>query len=176
MQYAIMLYFDAATSEKLKEYMIRLENATNNKYMLGESMPAHITLAMWNSDYDYINEIKGLVKKLNTFDISFSNLGIFNDDERHIFLSPVKNEELTVIHKKIYEAINLPDENDYIRMYKDDSMWVPHVTIGYQIKKENLCEAFSYCADIIFPMQAKVKKLAYAVCCPFREIAVLDLD
>jgi 2'-5' RNA ligase len=143
--------------------------------MLDENMPAHITLAMWNSDYDYIEEIKRLAKAEKSFDINFSSLGLFNDDERHIFLSPVKNDELIKIHRGVYDAINLEDEGDYIKVYKDTDVWVPHLTIGYQIKRENLSKAFDLCTDIKFPIKAKAIKMAYAVCCPFHEIAILDL-
>ncbi len=175
MQYAIMLYFDEDTSNKVKEYLLQLNDVTNNKYMLDEKMPAHITLAMWNSEYDYINEITEMAKESESFDISFSSLGMFNDEEKHIFLSPVKSNKLIELHNQVYNTLNLEDENDYIKIYKDDSVWVPHVTIGYQIKASNLSDALSRCTNIKFPIKARAIKLAYAICCPFKELAILEL-
>ncbi len=175
MQYALMLYLDETITKKVDEYLEKLRDITNNDYMLNEKMPAHITLAMWNSDYDYINEIRSFVEKQNSFEIQFASIGIFGGEERHIFLSPVKNKAIMDIHRGLYEAINLEDERDYIETYKNEDIWVPHMTIGYQVKKDKMEEALKRCIDIKLPVKANAIKLAYAVCCPFTEVEVFDL-
>ena len=175
MQYALMLYFDEKTTKMVSGLLNKLKNVTNNSYMLGENMPAHITLAMWNSDYDYLDVLKSFAQESQSFDINFSSIGFFNDDEQHIFFAPIKNTELMMLHKRVYEAIPLEDERDFIQIYKDDDEWMPHVTIGYQVKDGMMEQALSMCLDIPLPVKARAVKLAYAVCCPFKEIEVFEL-
>ncbi len=175
MQYAVMLYFDEKTDDTVKGYLENLKDVSNNAYFLDNKMPAHITLAMWNSEHNYLDELKNLAQSFDSFDLIFSSIGLFNDETRHIFLGPVKNSELTKLHKELYDVINLDDENDYIRMYKDNDIWVPHVTIGYQVEKEHFAQALAKCVDVPLPIHAKATKIAVAICCPFKEIAVFEL-
>ena len=174
MQFAVMLYFDEATNKLVDEYYRKLNPFSNNDYMLTNNMPAHITLAMWNSEYNYYDEIKSYAESTKEFEVTFSSIGLFNDEERHIFLAPVKNRDLTRFHAGLYDAINLPDERDYIKVYKESSIWVPHMTIGYQVKKEMFGQALSECLSIRLPVMGKAKKIALAVCCPFKELAVFE--
>jgi 2'-5' RNA ligase len=174
MQFAVMLYFDEATNKLIEEYLGKLKEFSNNDYMLENKMPAHITLAMWNSEYNYFDEIKNCAGRTKAFDVTFSSIGFFNDEERHIFLAPVKNVPLTRFHTELYDAINLPDAHDYIKMYKDEDVWVPHMTIGYQVKKDMFSKALQECTGIKLPVRAKAEKIALAVCCPFKELAVFE--
>lgn len=175
MQYAVMLYFDEDTQKKVNEYVNMLSELTNNEYMLENKMPAHITLAMFNSEEDYSDKIKNFSKAQKSFRVNLSSIGFFNDRERHIFLSPIKDNNLVKVHSKLYDVINLPDEEDYINIYKDNNIWVPHVTIGYQVKEESFDIALGKCLDIALPIKARAIKIAIAVCCPFKEIAVFSL-
>ena len=175
MQYAVMLYFDENTDNIIKEYINKLEPLTNNKYMLDHNMPAHITLAMWNSEYDYSEEIKEYAQKSQAFDVTFGSIGFFNKDEHHIFLAPVKSNSLSALHDGLYDAINLPDEKDYIDMYKDNDIWVAHTTIAYQVKEGCFSETLAQSSEIKLPFTAKARSLALAVCCPFKELAAFPL-
>ena len=175
MQFAVMLYFDEVTNALVNGYYQKLKNLSNNDYMLENKMPAHITLAMWNSEYDYFDEIKEYAENTKRFGVAFSSIGFFNDEERHIFLAPVKNDSLTRFHDGLYDAISLPDEGDYIKMYKESHMWVPHLTIGYQVKKDMFAQALGECTGIKLPILAEAQKIALAVCCPFKELAVFEL-
>jgi 2'-5' RNA ligase len=175
MQYAVMLYFDENTDNTIKKYIEKLEPLTNNKYMLDHNMPAHITLAMWNSEYDYSEKIKEYAQKSQTFDVAFESIGFFNRDERHIFLAPVKSDSLSALHDGLYEAINLPDEKDYIDIYKNNDIWVAHTTIAYQVNDGRFSETLAQSSKIKLPIVAKAKSLAIAVCCPFKELAAFPL-
>ncbi len=175
MQYAVMLYFDENTDNIIKEYIKKLEPLTNNKYMLDHDMPAHITLAMWNSEHDYSQEIKKYAQKSLGFDVTFGSVGFFNEDEKHIFLAPVKSDSLIALHNGLYDAIDLPDEKDYINIYKDNDIWVAHTTIAYQVKDGCFGEALAQSAEIALPIIAKAKSLALAVCCPFKELISFPL-
>lgn len=175
MQYAVMLYFDEDTSSMAQEYFYKLKDITNNDYMISNNLPLHITLAMWESDYDYVKEIKAFAESNLAFDVVFGSIGYFNDEERHVFLAPVKSRKLMSIHNKLYEIIKLEDEANYIQMYKDTSMWVPHSTIGYQVEGKYFAKALDISTEIKLPHKAKATKIALAACCPFREIAVYEL-
>lgn len=176
MQFAVMLYFDDDTDKKVKEYFEKLRKLSNNDYMLDNNMPAHITLAMWNSEYNFAKEIEKYAHSFKAFDVVFSSIGFFNDEERHIFLAPVDSKSFKDFHDGLYDVIKLPDENDFIKMYKDSDIWVPHATIGYQVKKDLFGEALVECESIKLPILSKAKKIALAVCCPFKEVAVFDLQ
>jgi 2'-5' RNA ligase len=146
--------------------------------MLDYNMPPHITLAMWDSESSYKDEIGCYVKGISRFEVMFNSLGIFNSDEQiaHIFLAPVKNRALTNLQNELYDHITLKDDEEFDIVYKDNDFWVPHATIGYQVNPKKLSNAVKKCSDIMFPQTAVVEKIALASCCPFKEIAVFNLQ
>jgi hypothetical protein len=143
--------------------------------MLEHDMPAHITIAMWNSEYNYAKEVKKYAAGFKEFDVVFGSIGFFNRDEKHIFLAPVKSNSIIALHDGLYDAIGLPDANDYVDMYKDNDIWVPHTTIAYQVKDGCFKQALAQSSEISLPIIAKAKSLATAVCCPFKQLAVFPL-
>lgn len=178
MQYSAMIYFDKKTQKKILNYIKRLNDYSNNNVMLDYNIPPHITLAMWNSESSFKDEIEYFAKSMSSFNVMFNSLGIFNSDEEiaHIFLAPVKNSALTNLQNELYKYIKLKDNEDFDIVYKDNDFWVPHATIGYQVNPKKISHAVKKCSDITFPQTAVVEKIAVASCCPFNEIGVFNLE
>lgn len=177
MQYSALIYFDENTQKRIQSYIKRLNKYSNNSIMLENNIPPHITLAMWEGKSNYCDEIECVASKMNSFEVIFNSLGIFNSDEKvtHLFLAPVKNKALNNIQIELYNHINLKDDDEFDIVYKDNDFWVPHATIGYQVNPNKLSRAIKKCSDITFPQTATVEKIAVAGCCPFSEIEVFDL-
>ena len=177
MDYSIMLYFNNFSSYRIATYISMLEGYSNNSYMIDSKIPPHITIGMWNSDDNFLKEIKKLAKKTKPFEIVFASLGLFNnkDEKEHLFLAPVKNSSLTDFHNNFYSTISPNKDCEFDRFYKNNDIWVPHVTIGYKIERENINRVVEKCTAIELPQKAVVSKIAVAHCCPFREIEVIEL-
>ncbi len=175
MQYALMLYFDKDTDNIINSYIKRLKDCSNNIYMINKKIPPHITLAMWNSDKSFEDEIKKFAENRKSFNLIFGSIGIFKGGINHLFLSPVKNKMLSDIHDDIYDILKLEQYDEFDMLYKDNNLWVPHTTIGYEILPQNISRAVELIDDIILPQKAKIQKIALAICCPFTQLHCFDL-
>ena len=179
MQYSVMLYFNNFENYRIGEYVNMLKDCSNNSYLIDSHIPPHITIGMWNSDDGFLEKIEELAHMTNPFELLLASIGIFNSDEEigHVFLAPVKNPELVQFHKRFYELTKLRDDDDeFDRVYQNDNIWVPHVTIGYSTEKENLGDAITKCTAIDLPQKAVVTQVAVAHCCPFKEIKIFNLN
>ncbi|MCK5130109.1 MAG: 2'-5' RNA ligase family protein [Clostridiales bacterium] len=178
MNYSIMLYFNTFSNYRIATYIDLLDGCSNNRYFLDSKIPPHMTIGMWNSEDNFLDEIKELTRHTKPFEISLASLGIFNNpnDKAHVFLAPVKSPELVAFHKNFYDHIHLHEGDEFDRVYEDNNIWVPHVTIGYEVEKKDITKAIEECSTIELPQKALVCKIAVAHCCPFQEIEIIELS
>lgn len=140
MAYAVILYFDTETSDRIDGLIRRLVENGANPYMLDHEIPPHITLSMFEKrDGEGLKHIvEGFSRELSRFEIRFASIGIFNPQV--IFLSPVMTESLIGAHRAVYGGLSRAAAELDPR-YVPDS-WVPHVSLGIKLVGDELIKAF----------------------------------
>ena len=176
MNYSAMIYFNNYSAFRIGTYIDMLKDCSENNYLIDSKIPPHITIGMWNSDDSFLSDIKNLAENTKAFDIIFAGLGIFNSENEkgNIHLAPVKSPELSAFHKSFYNTINLHNGDEYDPMYQNPDIWVPHVTIGYGLVKNQIPNAIKKSLSIGLPQKAVATKIVVAHCCPFKEIATFE--
>jgi len=148
MRYAIELYFDKETEEKIMNLANGIaEKGISKRYLEWQTRP-HITLGIFN-DIDIekcdklLEEIAGQVK---SFPAYLSSIGVFNNT-KCVFLSPVITNELLELHNKIHNTFKFCDHKG--SEYYLPGRWVPHcaVMLGDAGDDITLYEAVKYVID-----------------------------
>ena len=132
MMYAIEMYFDKVTEEKIMRLAQKIADAgLSTKYLEWKTRP-HVTLAVYN-DID-VDRCAQLLEKFandhKTFPALFDAVGMFNYTKT-IFLSPLMQE---------FEA-------SAWAWYKQPDCWVPHCTVALTSEDEE--NVFYKASDLV---------------------------
>lgn len=177
MQYAVELYFDKATEQKLYKLALRVaEENLSTKFLEWKARP-HLTLGCFND----IDEARGaeLLKKFaeghRVMPAYIGSVGMFNDTKT-VFLSPVMNREMYKFQSDLYECMKEFDTTGW-EWYCPDR-WVPHCTIA--LTKEDEDDVFYKVSDLILHEFEKIQGEFAAVglgkiTFPVEEIFTADL-
>lgn len=100
MPYAIELYLDDESTSKIDK--IRSE-FKKNEISIDEGTEPHVTLSIYQDiPLDiFENKLKLFAKEIQSFEIIYSSIGIFTNDNPVIFLAPVVTSLLLDVHNKI---------------------------------------------------------------------------
>ena len=145
MKYAVELYFDKDTEEKIFKLAQGIANAgISKKYLEWRTRP-HITIAIFNDiDIEKCDKIlKEIAKDTRTFPALLSSIGVFNNT-RTVYLAPVVCDELINLHKRVHKAFDFCDYSGW--EYYTTGQWVPHcaVMLGSEDEESALVEATRY--------------------------------
>ena len=146
MQYAIELYFDEVTEQKLFNLAKRVaDEKLSTKFLEWKTRP-HLTLACFND----VDEEK-CIKLLKEFAIShkrmpayITSVGMFTDTKT-IFVSPMMNSSMFQFHRELHEYLNDFDKKGWDWYCPD--RWVPHCTIA--LTREDEDSVFYKASDLI---------------------------
>ena len=146
MQYAIELYYDKETEERLYSLAKSVADAgLSTKFMEWKTRP-HLTLACYND----VDEEK-CIELLNTFvqthrkmPAYIGSVGMFNDTKT-IFASPIMNHSMYQIQRELHECMKEFDTKGW-EWYCPDR-WVPHCTLA--LTKEDAEAVFYEASDLI---------------------------
>lgn len=173
-EYAICLYFDNTSSERIMELMRIAADACGNKYMLEpKMMPPHITVCYFTADdiTPVENIISGETASMKCGNVVWSSLGTFVPSV--LFAAPVLNEYLydscTGFNTCLANRVTLLD---YYRPYN----WMPHTTLATKLTDEQLNMAFAAVSAKFKPFQGVTVALSLVKCEPFTELRVWRLE
>lgn len=172
--YLISIYFDESTEKKLKSYMKKVAKVTGNTFMLDNHVPPHITVAAVETkqEDELVANVEKLVEQLQSDVIQLVSIGSFSS--KVIYVQPVLNEYLHTMSIEIAKALGQMEETILSPYYQPFS-WLAHCTIGKQLTKEQLKEAFMVLTNEFVPMEAKVTRIGVAKTNPHRDIKVWEL-
>lgn len=178
MQYAIELYYDKETEQKLFNLAKRVaDEKLSTKFLEWKTRP-HLTLACFND----VNETK-CIQRLNNFAKThkpmpayIGSIGMFNDT-RTIFASPVMNGSMYQFQRELHEYLQDFDITGW-EWYCPDR-WVPHCTLA--LTKEDDEEVFYKASDLILhefrKMSGKFVSVGLVkISFPVEEIYTIELD
>lgn len=146
MQYAIELYYDKETENKLFELAKKIaDEGISTKFLEWKTRP-HLTLACYNDvdETECIEKLKGFAENHKAAPAYLGSIGMFNDTKT-IFVSPVMNSSMYQFQRELHETLSGFDAKGW-EWYCPD-MWVPHCTIA--LTREDNDEAFFQASDLL---------------------------
>lgn len=172
--YLISVYFDNNTNKVLNRYITKLAECTGNTFMTDNNVPPHLTIsAIEAKSVDVlIPSFESLKERLIGGEISIASVGQLFPGV--IYVSPVLNRYLQDIMDIVYDEFKCIDETMVSRYYQPYS-WLPHITIGKQLDKEQMQSAFACLQESFGPMKARVCKIALSKVNPHEDVIVFDI-
>lgn len=178
MQYAIELYYDKETEDKLFELAKRVADEKISTRFLEWKTRPHLTLACFNDveEAKCIEKLKAFAKDHKTMPAYIGSIGMFNDTKT-VFVSPVMNSSMYQFQRELHEFLEEFDTKGW-EWYCPD-MWVPHCTIA--LTGDDNDNAFFKASDLLLhefkKMSGKFVSIGLVkVSFPVEEIFTVDLS
>ncbi len=153
MKYAIELYFDKKSEEKVSSLANKIADAKiSTKYLDWKTRP-HITLACFN-DVDVercISKLKAFAEKYQRMPVELASVGMFVDTQT-IYLVPVMTSSMYQFQRELHEALSEFDTRGH--EWYTPNRWVPHCAIA--LTKEDECETFFKASDLVLRQFEKI--------------------
>ncbi len=153
MKYAIELYFDKKSEDKVYTLANQIASAQiSTKYLDWKTRP-HITLACFN-DVDEelcISKLKVFAQNHQRLPAGLASVGMFVDTKT-IYLTPVMTSSMYQFQRELHEALSEFDTRGH--EWYTPNRWVPHCAIA--LTKEDKDEAFFKASDLVLHQFEKI--------------------
>jgi 2''-5'' RNA ligase len=129
MQYAIELYYDKSTEQKLFRLAQKVaDEKLSTKFLEWKTRP-HLTLACFNDvdEAKCINIINDFASKHKVLPAYIGSVGMFNDTKT-IFVSPIMNRSMYELQSELHDHMKDFDMSGW--EWYCPNRWVPHCTIA----------------------------------------------
>ena len=173
--YLVSIYFDDRTNETIKKYIERVAVKTGNTFMIDGNVPSHITVGAFEtkaSHEELVNVLNPVLENICVDSVQLASIGTFQTSS--IFLSAVYNEYLHEMCKSICEVLESVD-NTIIRKNYQPFNWLPHVTIGKTLSKEQQLLAFEELQSSFGMLEANVVKIGLSKTNPYMDIYTWEM-
>ena len=171
--YLISIYFDEKTDRRIRGYMEKIAAKTGNGFMVDNHVPPHITVAAIETKHADMVMERMEKAALCAGSIQFVSVGSFVPQV--LYLEPVLNRYLHELSEKITELVGeLPETK--LSPYYQPFGWLPHCTLGKQLDKEQMLEAFGVIQNSFAPFEGKVSRIGLAETNPHRDIKVWGME
>ena len=178
MQYAIELYYDKKTEQKLYHLAKRVaDEKLSSKFLEWKTRP-HLTLACFNDveEEECIKKLMEFAQSHRQLPVHIGSVGMFNDTKT-IFVSPVMNSSMYQFQRELHEYLNDFDNKGW-EWYSPDQ-WVPHCTVA--LTGEDDDSAFYHVSDLILHEFEKISGELVSIglvkiTFPVEEIYTIQLD
>ena len=173
--YLISIYFDENTEKRLQSFIKSVANVTGNTFMLDNHVPPHITVtAVETKHEDLLMEcVEQIVQQIKTGDIQFVSVGTFSSQV--IFAQPVLNAYLYKLVETFTQKVE-QIEDTICSSYYQPFHWLPHCTIGKQLSRAQMLQAFEVMQKQFVPVDGNVVRIGVAKTNPHRDIKVWELE
>lgn len=173
--YLISVYFDEKTNRILQRYIDQIAGKSGNSFMTKHHVPPHMTISSIEARNAnvLVPAFESLREELVCGDIEFVSVGqLF---PYVFYATPILNEYLLDMSKKVFCAFSQIPETTISRFYQPFS-WLPHVTLGKTLTKEQMQIAFSVLLDSFAPFTAEVTEIGLAKVNPHEDVARFALS
>lgn len=166
MQALLSILPDPFYSE-ISEIWNQLENKFDVKFIKNSVPFPHFT---WNVAEEYLMKDKLeyfrlKFKKIDSFVIKTSGIGIFTGEKKVIYIPIKPSKELFEYHKMIWEFSNI--ENTKLNDYYSPENWFPHITLAVEdVKTENIGKVVEFLSDKKFKYDIKIDSITFV----YREV------
>ena len=167
--YLVSVYFDNTATKRLQALIDQIAKTTGNNYMTAKQVPPHLTITSVEArSVDVlIPAVKKLEGRLHQGTIQFVTVGQLLPYV--LYTMPVLNPYLQDLAEQVYDAISDIPETTVSRFYRPHS-WLPHVTLGKTLSKEQMRQAFTVVQDKFSVFEAQVTEFGLAKVNPHDDV------
>lgn len=172
--YLISAYFDENATKILDRYINYVAEATGNHFMKDHRVPAHMTIAAIEarSAQVLMEPFHELERELTRGGLRFVSVGALFPYV--LYATPLMNDYLRDFNRKVFEKIELADSlsEDHITVNKcyRPNQWLPHVTLGKTLDKDQMRAAFAAMQQHFVPFSADLVKLGLSRVNPHEDL------
>lgn len=172
--YLVSVYFDNTATKRLQALIDLIAKTTGNNYMTAKQVPPHLTISSVEArSVDVlIPAVKELEGRLHQGTIQFVTVGQLLPYV--LYTMPVLNAYLQNLAEQVYDVISDIPETTVSRFYQPHS-WLPHVTLGKTLSKEQMRQAFAVVQDKFSVFEAQVTELGLAKVNPHDDVVRFEL-
>ncbi|MDE7182907.1 MAG: 2'-5' RNA ligase family protein [Lachnospiraceae bacterium] len=172
--YLISVYFDRTATKRMQTLIEQIAAASGNHYMTEKQVPPHLTLSAIDArSVDIlIPAVKQLNGSLRQGTIQFVTVGQLLPYV--LYIMPVLNPYLQELALQINAAVSGIPETTVSKYYHPRS-WLPHVTLGKTLSKEQMRQAFAIVQDKFSVFEARVTALGLAKVNPHEDVLWFEL-
>ena len=160
--YLISAYFDKPTEQTLTRHINQIVKQTGNTFMTDNHVPPHLTISSLEarSVEVLLPCMEQLRDKIPQGTVSFVSIGALLPYV--LYVTPVLNTYLQELSQQICSSVS-------------QMQWLPHVTLGKTLTKEQLQTAFAVMQERFVPFDGKVVSLGLAKTNPHEDLWTLAL-
>lgn len=173
--YLISVYFDDKSNKIISNYMKKIAQKTGNSFMTDNNVPPHLTIMSVESrDEKKLKEMMGQLEKcLTKGQIQLVSFGVLLPYV--LYAAPVLNLYLEDMIEQVHDRVkDIPEVK--ISRYYQPMQWLPHITLGKKLSKEQMQEAFVIMQEQFVPMEVTVEKIGLAKTNPHRDLIRIELN
>ena len=172
--YLVSAYFDDKTSNRIQKYINQIAEKTGNDFMTQNQVPPHMTISSIEARNVelLVPHVAKLEESLRQGTISFVSVGMLFPYV--IYMTPVLNEYLQWVSQQIYDIIPKDDEIIISKYYKP-MQWLPHVTLGKKLSKEQMQTAFNVMQEGFVPFEGRITSIGLAKTNPHIDVMKYQL-
>lgn len=181
--YLISAYFDENTNKKLKRLQHKIADSTGNDFMIRNNVMPHLTICAIEARSVEIllpvfekvcNEWLQLLLSERSIVNAVNIVSVGQLFPHVIYAAPVLNEFMMELSKVIYnEFVTIPETNisKFYQLYS----WLPHITLGKCLDKEQMRQAFAILQDTFVPIYGNIIKIGLSMVNPYKEVLSVRL-
>lgn len=172
--YLITAYFDDNTTKHLTRLINNIAKECKNTYMIDNNVPPHMTVSSFEIRDPYnLAEDFNKLKNIGAGNINIISIGAFLPYV--LYAAPVLNQYLQSLAENTYEILSARNDVAISKCYKP-YQWLPHITLGKKLSKEEMQTAFKSMQLHFSPIAGKIVRLGLSDTNPHRDIAVVELN
>ena len=167
--YLISAYFDQRTTKILQKQIDRIARETGNTFMTQNHVPPHMTISAIEA-----RNVEALVPAMDVLQgkiecgpVQFVSVGQLLPYV--CYATPVLNRYLQALSDSVNEVVQDIPETSVSRFYQPMS-WLPHVTLGKTLDKEQMRTAFGVLQESFFPFEGQITELGLAKVNPHEDV------
>lgn len=92
-----------------------------------------------------------------------------------LYAAPVLNLYLEDMIEQVHDMVKHIPEVRMSRYYQP-MQWLPHITLGKKLSKEQMQEAFSVMQELFVPMEVTVAEIGFAKTNPHQDLIRVELN
>lgn len=167
--YLISIYFDDNSNQIIQSFIDSVAYVTNNRFMLDNNVPPHITIAAFNTrnETEAIEIFTRVAADFKEGRVDWVTIGSFKQSV--IYIAPVLNEYLHDLCKRAYEELQSIEGKVVDKKYMPFN-WLPHATIGKTLSGEQINTAYGMLNIKFNPFHSEVIKIGLARTTPFQNL------
>lgn len=172
--YLVSMYFDEKSACRIQGYINQTAKKSGNLFMTEKKVPPHMTISAFetqNAD-QVISLLRERTDMFQRGEIIWCSVGAFFPYV--LYLSPVFNTYLQELSENIYQKLIKIEKVKIHKCYRP-MQWVPHVTIGKKLSKEEMVAAFQVLQEQFGMFSSQVVRIGLAKTNPYEELWSIEL-